>query len=218
MATPNSLPILYSFRRCPYAMRARLALYVSSINVELREIVLRDKPKQMLDISPKGTVPALQLPNMKVIDESLEIMIYALNFHDPYQWLGIKEQTTQNLITRNDNEFKYALDRYKYPDRYPNEDCSKMFERGAKILKDLNARIEAHGALVDKNNTLADYAIFPFIRQFAATNRERFDALKLKPLERWIDQHISRILFKSIMGKHAPWEQGKAPIMFGQKT
>ena len=132
MATPGNHPILYSFRRCPYAMRARLALYASGANVELREIVLRDKPAHMLEISPKATVPVLLLQDGKVIDESLDIMIWALGRQDPDEWLASDEVTTQELIKRNDNEFKYALDRYKYPNRYPDEDCSDMFDRGCR--------------------------------------------------------------------------------------
>ena len=208
-----SHPILYSFRRCPYAMRARLALYASGASVELREIVLRDKPEHMLNISPKGTVPVLLLQDGTVLDESLDIMIWALGRQDPDEWLG---HGGEDLIARNDTEFKYALDRYKYPGRYPEEDCTNMFDRGSEILKDLNTRIEKNGALVTEENTLADYAIFPFIRQFANTDRERFDALGLKALQNWLDAHLSSTLFQNIMEKYAPWKPGDEPIHFGQ--
>jgi len=215
MAKQAKHPILYSFRRCPYAMRARLALCISNINVEIREIVLRDKPTHMLEISPKATVPVLRLIDGTVIDESLDIMIYALGRQDPQEWLCEDQQTTDFLIKRNDRNFKYALDRYKYPDRYPEEDCSKMFDHGADILNDLNARIEKHGALVEDYNTLADYAIFPFIRQFANTDRPRFENLKLKPLENWLDDHLKSDLFQTIMHKYTPWQEGDDPIIFG---
>lgn len=219
MATPdNTFPVLYSFRRCPYAMRARLALYASGAKVELREIVLRDKPAHMLEISPKGTVPVLQLQDGKVIDESFDIMIWALGRQDPDEWLGTEEETTQFLITRNDNEFKRALDRYKYPGRYEEEniDQDEQFEKGAIILKDLNSRIEENGALLSDDNTLADFAIFPFVRQFAAVNSKRFEDLTLKPLENWLDAHLQSDLFQAIMPKYEPWNPDHKPIYFGQ--
>ena len=212
MAKPDNLPILYSFRRCPYAMRARLALYASGIKTELREIILRDKPDHMLEISPKGTVPVLQLQDGEIIDESLDIMIWALGQNDPDNWLDGDYET---LITRNDTEFKYALDRYKYPTRYPDEDCTNMFERGAEILKDLNERIEQNGALIADHNTLADYAIFPFIRQFRNTDTGRFESLKLDPLSTWLDTHLESTLFQNIMKKYEPWKPDDEAIIFG---
>jgi len=196
-------------------MRARLALYAANIKVELREIVLRDKPAQMLEISPKGTVPVLQLTDGTIIDESLDIMIYALGRQDPDEWIHEDEQATDFLIKRNDKEFKYALDRYKYPDRYPDEDCSNMFDRGAEILRDLNTRIKQNGALIDDYNTLADYAIFPFVRQFANTDRDRFHGLNLKPLEEWLNNHLESDLFNHVMEKYKPWQPEDEPIMFG---
>ncbi len=232
-------PILYSFRRCPYAMRARLALYASGAKVELREITLRNKPQDMLEISPKGTIPVLYFPSnglpresgdpdtsqkktfvfagktQRVIDESLDIMIWALGRQDPDEWLGADEAETQNLITRNDTEFKYALDRYKYPNRYPDEDCSNAFENGAEILTDLNTRIKEHGCLIEDYNTLADYAIFPFIRQFRNTDKDRFASLKLEALSAWLNAHLSSDLFQNIMEKYEPWQSGDAPILLG---
>ncbi len=211
-------PILFSFRRCPYAMRARLALYASGLTVELREIILRDKPAHMLEISPKGTVPVLMLADGTIIDESLDIMIYALGRQDPHEWLGIEEKATKALINRNDTEFKSALDRYKYPNRYPDEDCSQAFDKGADILKDLNENIKENGALVADYNTLADYAIFPFIRQFANVDNDRFKNLKLKPLEKWLDAHLLSDLFQSIMQKYEPWKEGDSPTLFPDQS
>jgi len=215
MATPDNYPIIYSFRRCPYAMRARLALYTANIKVELREIVLRDKPAHMLEISPKGTVPVLQLQDGTVIDESLDIMVYALGRQDPDEWIHEDENTTNALIQQNDTDFKYALDRYKYPDRYPDEDCTNMFEQGGEILKDLNTRIEENGALVTSHNTLADVAIFPFIRQFRNTDKERFETLGLTALSQWLNAHLESDLFSAIMEKYTPWKPGDAPIILG---
>lgn len=196
-------------------MRARLALYISGITVEIREITLRDKPAHMLEISPKGTVPVLQLIDRTILDESLDIMIYALGRQDPDEWIHESEGETALLIKRNDSDFKYALDRYKYPDRYPDEDCSDMFDRGADILKDLNTRIQDNGALIDDYNTLADYAIFPFIRQFAAVDNTCFENLKLKPLEQWLDNHLASPLFNNIMEKYKPWQDEQPQITLG---
>lgn len=210
MQTPP--PILYSFRRCPYAMRARLALYVSGVSVELREITLRNKPTPMLDISPKGTIPVLLLPDGNVIDESLDIMHWALGRQDPDEWLDGEDN---DLITRNDTIFKNALDRYKYPNRYPDEDCTNTFDNGADILKDLNARIEKNGAITGKYNTITDYAIFPFIRQFKHVDKERFGALKLTAFDAWLTHHLESPIFNAIMEKYKPWEAEDTPILFG---
>ena len=206
------LPILYSFRRCPYAMRARLAIYCSGINVELREIILRDKPKHMLEISPKGTVPVLLLSNGDVIDESLDIMLWALNQSDPKSLLS---NQYENLIKLNDTDFKYNLDRYKYPGRYPEEDCSNAFERAVEILTFLNNEIEKNGYLISDKQTLADIAIFPFVRQFAHVDKERFSALPLPHLQKWLDAHLNSELFKAIMPKFPLWKEGDEPIHFG---
>ena len=199
-------------------MRARLALYASGANVELREIVLREKPDHMLEMSPKGTVPVLLLNDGSVIDESLDIMIWALGRQDPDEWLSADEGVTAALIQRNDTDFKYALDRYKYPDRYPDEDCTGMFDRAAEILKDLDTRIAENGALIEDYNTLADYAIFPFIRQFRNTDKDRFASLKLDALSTWLESHLQSTLFENIMEKYDPWKDGDAPILLGDQT
>lgn len=217
MAGPNNAPILYSFRRCPYAMRARLALYVSGVSVELREITLRDKPSHLLEISPKGTIPVLLLPDGSVIDESLDIMHWALGRQDPDEWLDEPHDGDHdNLIKRNDGPFKTALDRYKYPNRYPDEDCTGMFENAADILKDLNTRIKENGALTGKYSALADYAIFPFIRQFKNVDQDRFHTLNLKALDTWLERHLQSPLFNAIMEKYAPWQPNDAALYFGE--
>ena len=197
-------------------MRARLALYASGALVELREVVLRDKPAHMLEISPKGTVPVLLLQDGTVIDESFDIMIWALGRQDPDEWLG--EDDTEGLIARNDGEFKHALDRYKYPDRYPDEDCSGMFDKALTVLEDLNTRIKKHGFLIADYPTLPDYTIFPFIRQFANTDRERFDALPLPALQKWLRDHLNSELFAAIMPKFDQWQDGDTPLMFGKNA
>lgn len=206
------LPVLYTFRRCPYAMRARMGLWQSRIELELREIILRDKPTHMLEISPKGTVPILLLPNGSVIDESLDILLYALNQNDPDNWLNGYEEYSKKLIAYNDGPFKKALDRYKYPNRYPDEDCSNARNDGEIFLKKLNAILENQKFLFNDKVTIADIAIFPFIRQFANTNREWFYALPYKPLQNWLKHHLESEHFSSIMQKYSLWNENSDPI------
>lgn len=203
---PNVQPILYSFRRCPYAMRARLALEYVGIKREHREIELKNKPAHMLKLSPKGTVPVIALPSGRVIDESFDIMIWALSENDPYLWLpDMHRFDVYDLIERNDTIFKPQLDRFKYPNRYPEEDCSSARENALKFLTDLNSRIAANGALSGENTTLADMAIFPFIRQFSNVDKNWFTAQNLKPLQKWLNNHITSDLFKKVMEKHPLW-------------
>jgi glutathione S-transferase len=197
-------PILYSFRRCPYAMRARMALFQSGTKLELREIVLRDKPEHMLEISPKGTVPVLQVSETKVIDESFDIMLWALNQNDPDDWLAGHDAA---LIAQNDEEFKAALDRYKYPNRYPDEDCSSARDDGEEFLKLLEARLQNAPYLCGDKKSLADIAIFPFIRQFANVDRDWFYALPYPALQAWLKSHLESDLFIAIMEKYKPWKE-----------
>ncbi len=204
----ENLPILYSFRRCPYAMRARLALNYSDITLEHREVILRDKPQHMLETSPKGTVPVLILTNDEVIDESFDIMLWALEQNDNDQWLPNEDAHRKNifeLIECNDSIFKSYLDRYKYPNRYPKETTigDKARDKALEILGDMDKRIEDNGQLISDKITLADMAIFPFIRQFAHVDRDWFYAKKeLKSLQKWLICHIESDLFETIMKKH----------------
>lgn len=208
-------PVLYSFRRCPYAMRARLALYQSGKTAELREIKLRNKPEEMLATSPKGTVPVLILPDGTVIDESLDVMMWALAQNDPDDWLNDDSETRDHLINHNDNEFKKALDRYKYPSRYPDEDCSNARDICEKTFRDLNDRLANHRYLCGDHITLSDMAIFPFIRQCAAVDRDWFGSLDMPYLQAWLEEHLNSALFKAIMAKYDEWAPDSAPIYFG---
>ncbi len=208
----NKPHILYSFRRCPYAMRARMALYTASIKVELREIVLRDKPQTLLDISPKGTVPVLLTSDDTVIEESMEIIHWALAQNDPDDWLGGDQEATNALIARNDGPFKRALDRYKYPNRYPDEDCTGAKDDGLAVLANLNVHLERHGYLVSNTPTLADYAIFPFIRQFAHADMDVFMKEPNTKLQKWLEEFKGCDTFKAIMPKFKVWTQGDDPV------
>ncbi len=170
-------PILYSFRRCPYAMRARLALYVSGVVVEVREIALRNKPENMLIASPKGSVPVLVLPDGQVIDESWDIMQWALRQHDPDNWLGKNEtflEAAKPLMNENDTTFKAALDRYKYSGRYPEHPQFFYRTQGELFLQPLENRLRATNYLLSDALSIADAAIFPFIRQFAEVDQNWF--------------------------------------------
>ncbi|MEL7454018.1 MAG: glutathione S-transferase, partial [Pseudomonadota bacterium] len=181
-------PILYSFRRCPYAMRARMALVVAGHQVELREVVLRNKPVELLDASSKGTVPVLVLPTGEVIDESLDVMDWALAQHDPQNWTDTENNTAQrDLIKACDRDFKPQLDRYKYPNRYPNEDLKDPRGLGLAWLKThLTERLNERAYLFGPSPGLADIAIFPFVRQFANTDRDWFSAAADGALVRWL--------------------------------
>ena len=205
------LPVLYSFRRCPYAMRARLALLASGTVCELREIKLAAKPEAMLAASPKGTVPVLVQPNGTVIDESLDIMRWSLSCNDPEGWL---ERDDASLIAVNDGPFKHHLDRYKYPDRH-GSDANDHRATGLVILRDLNERLERSSNLNGDQRGLADMAIMPFVRQFAETDREWFDAQPLPGLQAWLQSHLTSSLFAAIMPRPKPWQPDDMPLLFG---
>ncbi len=193
--------ILYSFRRCPYAMRARLALAVSGTRYELREVRLSDKPPALLSISPKATVPVLQAADGTVIDESLEIMRWALQAHDPEGWLM---RDDPELIAVADGMFKHHLDRYKYPGRYGvNPQVHR--DGGLRFLCDLDARIAVAGQVRGSVRGIADAAVMPFVRQFAGVDRAWFDALPLPLLKAWLASHLASELFERVMHRAAPW-------------
>ncbi|WP_135079858.1 glutathione S-transferase [Terasakiella sp. SH-1] len=205
-------PILYSFRRCPYAMRARMALYASGLSIELREVVLREKPKAMLDISPKGTVPVLQLADGRVIDESRDIMRWALGQHDPEGWLQGDQIVVDNLLDRNDGVFKDYLDGYKYYARYEDVDPLEQRAKAEVILADLNSRLEAAPFLGGQQVNMADYGIFPFIRQFAFVDIHWFRQSPYSALVAWFEQFLENETFKQVMKKHRQWQEGDTPV------
>jgi len=202
-----TLPILYSYRRCPYAMRARLALHQAGIKVEIREISLRDKPKHMLAVSPKGTVPVLVLPNQQIIEQSLDIMHWALQQHDAQSWLSASSSETNALINQNDTSFKQALDGYKYPERYPEFPPPYFRQQGEQFLQRLEDLLRAHTFLLSHQATLADVAIFPFVRQFAAVDDEWFAASPYHKLRTWLDYWVTSSLFEAIMQKYPSYQE-----------
>lgn len=207
MAEP---PILYSFRRCPYAMRARLGLLASKTTCEIREIKLSAKPPEMVAISPKATVPVLQLADGRVIDESLDIMRWALAQTDPAGWLAREDAA---LIECNDGPFKHHLDRYKYPDRH-GSDPAWHRAAGLELLRPLEARLSTSRYVCGETMGLTDAALMPFVRQFAATDRAWFDGLALPHLQAWLGGLIASPLFEAAMARLAPWKPGDAPTLF----
>ena len=194
--------ILYSFRRCPYAMRARMALHASGLEYELREVDLKNKPAHMLEVSPKGSVPVLILPDGKVIDESYDIMQWALQRHDPENWLGEDESLlieSLPLVAENDTGFKKALDGYKYA---VSPDSRISFQvKGEEFLKKLEERLASSRHLLGDNASIADAAIFPFIRQFAAVDASWFADSPYPALRLWLSGIVNSQRFAAVMKK-----------------
>ncbi|MDX8406433.1 MAG: glutathione S-transferase [Mariprofundus sp.] len=198
-----SKPVLYSFRRCPYAMRARMALHYAGVQCMIREVVLKDKPQQLLAISAKGTVPVLLLPDGNVIDESLEIMRWALARHDPELWL---QADAGNLIERNDSEFKFHLDRYKYPERFGlDSDAVSHRQQATVFLAELDQYLSQAAYLYGERASMADIALFPFVRQFAAVQPAWFAALPYPHLQTWLSRWLDSELFHAVMLRYPQW-------------
>ena len=212
----NGAPILYSFRRCPYAIRARLAVRVSGVAVALREVVLRNKPAALIDASPKATVPVLWFPDGKVLEQSLDIMRWALGSHDPQGWIRAEEHDeTQTLIDLNDGPFKQALDHYKYASRHPERSAQAYRDEAAALmLAPLNERLTEHRFLLRDTLSLADMAILPFVRQFASVDDAWFDGAPFTHLRTWSKGIAASPLFESVMSKYAAWQPGDANLVF----
>ncbi|UYY59494.1 glutathione S-transferase [Sphingomonas sp. S2-65] len=191
-------------------MRARLALAVGGTRCELREVTLRAKPAEMLTASPKGTVPVLVLPDGTVLDESIDIMRWALANRDPEAWLARNDSA---LIATNDGAFKHALDRYKYPERY-GVDALAHRSQGLKFLRELEDRLTTSAQLCGATRGFADAAVMPFVRQFAAVDRLWFDAQPLPHLRAWLSGHMASDLFTAIMARVPPWSPGDPPVPF----
>lgn len=202
-------PVFYSFRRCPYAMRARLALAASGVAVHLREVVLRDKPAAFLAASPSGTVPCLVTPE-GVLDESLDIMIWALRRHDPESWMDMPS-AGYDWISRCDGPFKAALDRTKYPPRYPDADPGAERAKAEAFIADLEGQM---GAWIFARPSLADYALLPFVRQFAFVDKARFDAQPWPRVQDWLARFLASERFEMTMKKYPQWREGDPETAF----
>lgn len=199
-----STATLYSFRRCPYAMRARMALRYSGVAVNIVEVSLKAKPAEMLALSSKGTVPVLNVDG-RVIDESLEIMHWALEHNDPQDWLlkddPEAQQASAALIEENDQLFKVHLDRYKYADRYPEQPMEHYRGQGAGFLQKLDGLLQQHDNLLADHLSLADTALAPFVRQFAHVDRDWFAQTPYRHLQAWLQRFLESELFVGVMAK-----------------
>ncbi|MEO1700470.1 MAG: glutathione S-transferase [Pseudomonadota bacterium] len=212
------MPILYSFRRCPYAMRARLAITSAAQQVELREIVLRDKPQPMIEASPKATVPVLVLPDGRVIDESRDVGQWALSLNDPENWLSKNRAQTAAIIDTNDGPFKRALDRYKYPGRYPDEAVAAEEQRdmAALTIRDYEARLTRSDWLLGDKASWADFAVLPFVRQYAHVDKDWFWAQDWHHVIGWLERFLASEPFAYAMTKFPLWAENAEPVLFGR--
>ena len=211
----GQLPVLYSFRRCPYAMRARLVLEASDFTYEHREILLRDKPEEMIAASPKATVPVLVMADGTVLEQSRDIMEWTLIRSDPRNWrpkTGSQLGQMNALIDQNDGPFKDHLDRYKYGNRYEDVDPLAHRDAAAQHLHGLNDRLK-DGYLLGAVQSQADIAIFPFVRQFANHDRAWFDAQPWPDLLSWLAEHLAMPAFQATMVKRPPWAAGDEPLV-----
>lgn len=212
-----SLPILYSFRRCPFAMRARFALVAAGCVCEWREVLLRDKPAALREASPKATVPVLVEPDGHVIDQSVEIMLWALRQRDPAGWLQPVHGTLADmlaLVGQCDSDFKGHLDRYKYPNRFAGTDALQHRDAARSFLRDLNERTAPAGFLFGDRPAMADMAIAPFVRQFAQVDTAWFAGNIDAPLRAWLRDVMHSALWECAMRKQRPWTPGDPVSVF----
>ena len=206
----KKIPILFSFRRCPYAMRARIAIKLCDLECEIREINLKSKNKEFLKLSPKGTVPVLVLPDDKIIEESIDIVHWAIKTNDPYN-LKLDNPNKYNedikLIRIFDGEFKYHLDRYKYDTRFKDAKREEHKYKARDLLVNLNDRLEEKKWLNGDNVSLSDISILPFIRQYRIADIKWFDEqLELPNINRWLDNFLNSKTLNNVMKKYKIWE------------
>tara|TARA_B100000214_G_C23883348_1_gene588326 strand:+ start:278 stop:943 length:666 start_codon:yes stop_codon:yes gene_type:complete len=217
--------ILYSFRRCPYAIRARWALLNTNQEVELREVDLKNKPNELVEISKKATVPVLKTSLNKIIDESLDIMIWSIERSNTLSLFADKNnkkmQEIFSIIETNDKYFKFHLDRFKYASRFNIEDAETHRDAGMKILLSLNNRLKNFSSqgkplfLIEARETLADWAIWPFVRQFRIADIKRFDQNnEIKYLRNWLNYYLNHNKYPIVMKKHKPWNDENDPVIF----
>ena len=214
--------ILYSFRRCPYAMRARWAILKVGLIVTLREVDLKRKPKELVQLSPKATVPVLLTSTGKIIDESIDIILWALQISNQIDKIKTKEDDILDLITENDHVFKYHLDRFKYSSRYDKSKVLFHRKEAIKILYKWNKRISKSNnnknkyCLVGSNESIADWSLWPFVRQYKIADPEIFEEnQQLENLNKWLNYYINSKLFKPLMIRIENWEEKQLPIKFG---
>ena len=204
----SDLPILYSFRRCPYAMRARMALAASGAEVMLREVLLKDKPAELLAASPKATVPVLVLSDGRVIEESLDVMQWALEHNDPLNWLE-GEALDSDWISACDDDFKHWLDRYKYAERYPEHTAEDYRQKAETFVQKLEDQLSLSDWVGGDAANAIDVALFPFIRQFAGVEPSWWQQAPYPNVRQWLENWLKSSLFSAIMAKYPRWESGQ---------
>ncbi len=209
-------PILYSFRRCPYAMRARFSIRISQIKIELREVILKKKPEDFLKFSNDGTVPILIQTDNTTIQESLDIVFWALKFNKNLNEL--KKIDNYNFLKFCDTEFKHNLDRYKYPTRYENVDPNFYRNKNIKFLKLLNKKLSLSKFLLTDKLSFLDFCIFPFIRQYRNVDQLWFNHLNLSYLNDWFSFIVESQEFDDIMKKYKVWEPSDSPLITNFKN
>ena len=212
-----TLPILYSLRHCPYAMRARLAIFKSRIAVELRDVKLNNKPAAMLAASTKATVPILVVSPTHVIDESLDIMFWCFGQNDPENLLldATNVSSLLEYITKYDKGFKPCIERYKAAKRYHEDNLVECREACEVFVQDLEQRLAKHRYVMGDKESVADLAIFPFIRQFAKVERSWYVNSSYNNLDRWLRHYLQSAMFNKVMALQPIWEQGSNPLIFG---
>lgn len=218
MPSSQTLPILYSLRNCPYVMRARLAIFKAEITVELRDVVLKQKPAEMLQASPKGSVPVLVLASGKVIDESLDIMLWALKSKDPHDLLAQHAPdllpAMLALIDEFDQQFKEALEAYKCAKRYHETNIVQCRNACLVFIEDLERRLNQTSFLMAEHETLLDIALLPFIRQFSKVERQWYLQAPYPKLRLWLNRYIQSATFTKVMAKFPLWQANMPPTVF----
>lgn len=201
--TTLPLPVLYSFRRCPYAIRARMALCYAGVPVQIHEVALRHKPAELLAVSPKGTVPVLVTPDGEVIDQSMAIMRWALHQNDPDGWIHAGDlQAAQPWIARNDETFKPLLDRYKYAERHPEQSAAEHRANALDaMIRPMEAQLQQTRWLLGTQISIADVSLFPFVRQFASIDKVWCNPLDMPAVQAWLQTWLASDLFTAIMAK-----------------
>ena len=211
LSESNNFPILYSLQNCPYAMRARLALLLSEQTIIIRAITLKNKPQAMLDASPKGTVPVLVLADGTVIEESIDIMHWALQQNDPNNLLAQAQPDTQQaiiaLIQRGDDQFKHPLEQYRAAKRYHRDTELKWRQQCEVFIQELEQRLTDNGFFIGNSVSLADYAFIPFMRQFGRVDRKWFATAPYPKVKAWLSTQLQSQLYARMMNKHQLWSQ-----------
>ncbi len=219
MPNESDLPILYSLRRCPYAMRGRMGIALSQQKVLLREIVTKDKPSELLASSPKGTVPVLVLPNGQIIEQSIEVMNWALQQNDPQDLLRSNNPTlseqVQQLIKTNDDDFIGHLEKYRASVRYRNIDVEQRRHACEVFISELESKLAQHEYLFGDTPSLADFAVMPFVSQFVRVEKKWFVQSEYQNVGHWLRAHLDSKLYTQVMKQYPLWNETKQDCVFG---